>query len=140
MDRVTIEQAAHPRHRGGVKFELLNRLDEARSIDDEEQRIVDELETASEEEKTALLFKARELQERRKMVVEKVALLIEESDDTHAGSDALDSRVDASWRMCASQPWKRRRSCSRCASSWPHSPSGPSWPHSPSGPSWPYMP
>ena len=86
MDRVTIEQAAHPRHRGGVKFELLNRLDEARSIDDEEQRIVDKLETASEEEMTALLFKARELQERRKMVVEKVALLIEESDDTHAGS------------------------------------------------------
>ena len=29
------------------------------------------------------------------MVVERVAQLIEESEDTHAGSDALDSRVDA---------------------------------------------
>ena len=95
MDRVTIEQAAHIL---GIEeetnSELRDRLDEARSIDDEEQRIMDELETASEEEKTILLFEARELQERRKMVVEKVALLIEESEDTHAGSGALDSRVD----------------------------------------------
>ena len=95
MDRVTIEQAAHIL---GIEeesnSELRDRLDEARSIDDEEQRIVDKLETASEEEKTVLLFKARELQERRKMVVEKVALLIEESEDTHAGSEALDSRMD----------------------------------------------
>jgi hypothetical protein len=95
MDRVTIEQAAHIL---GIEeessSELRDRIEEARSIDDEEQRIMDELETASEEEKTILLFKARELQERRKMVVEKVALLIEESEDSHAGSDALDSRVD----------------------------------------------
>jgi hypothetical protein len=95
MDRVTIEQAAHIL---GIEeessSELRDRLEEARSIDDEEQRIMDELETASEEEKTVLLFKARELQERRKMVVEKVALLIEESEDSHAGSGALDSRVD----------------------------------------------
>jgi hypothetical protein len=96
MDRVTIEQAAHIL---GIEeesnSELRDRLEEARSIDDEEQRIMDEFETASEEEKRILLFKARELQERRKMVVEKVALLIEESEDSHAGSDALDSRVDA---------------------------------------------
>ena len=95
MDRVTIEQAAHIL---GIEeesnSELRDRLDEARSIDDEEQRIMDELETASEEEKMVLLFKARELQERRKMVVEKVALLLEESEDTHAASDAPDSRVD----------------------------------------------
>jgi hypothetical protein len=95
MDRVTIEQAAHIL---GIEeesnSELRDRLEEARSIDDEEQRIMDEFETASEEEKRVLLFKARELQERRKMVVEKVALLIEESEDSHAGSGALDSRVD----------------------------------------------
>ena len=95
MDRVTIEQAVHIL---GIEeessSELRDRLDEARSIDDKEQRIMDKLETASEEEKTVLLFKARELQERRKMVVEKVALLIEESEDSHAGSGALDSRVD----------------------------------------------
>jgi hypothetical protein len=95
MDRVTIEQAAHIL---GIEeessSELRDSLEEARSIDDEEQRIMDKLETASEEEMTALLFKARELQERRKMVVEKVALLIEESEDSHAGSDATDSRVD----------------------------------------------
>jgi hypothetical protein len=95
MDRVTIEQAAHIL---GIEeesnSELRNRLEEARSIDDEEQRIMDELETASEEEKTVLLFEARELQERRKMVVEKVVQLIEESEDSHAGSDAMDSRVD----------------------------------------------
>jgi hypothetical protein len=95
MDRVTIEQAAHIL---GIEeessSELRDRLEEARSIDDEEQRIMDELETASEEEKTVLLFKARELQERRKMVVEKVALLIEESEDSHAASDAPDSRMD----------------------------------------------
>ena len=95
MDRVTIEQAAHIL---GIEeessSELRDSLDEARSIDDEELRIMDKLETASEEEKTVLLFKARELQERRKMVVEKVALLIEESEDSHAGSGALDSRVD----------------------------------------------
>jgi hypothetical protein len=95
MDRVTIEQAAHIL---GIEeesnSELRNRLEEARSIDDEEQRIMDELETASEEEESILLFKARELQERRKMVVEKVALLIEESEDSHAASDAPDSRVD----------------------------------------------
>ena len=94
MDRVTIEQAAHILGIEESNSELRDRLEEARSIDDEEQRIVDELETASEEEMTALLFEARELQERRKMVVEKVAQLIEESEDTHAGSDALDSRVD----------------------------------------------
>jgi hypothetical protein len=95
MDRVTIEQAAHMLViEEESNSELRDRLEEARSIDDEEQRIMDKLETASEEEMTALLFKARELQERRKMVVEKVALLIEESDDTHAGSGALDSRVD----------------------------------------------
>jgi hypothetical protein len=95
MDRVTIEQAAHIL---GIEeesnSELRDRLEEARSIDDEEQRIMDEFETASEEEKRVLLFKARELQERRKMVVEKVALLIKESEDSHAGSGALDSRVD----------------------------------------------
>jgi hypothetical protein len=95
MDRVTIEQAAHIL---GIEeessSELRDRLDEARSIDDEEQRIVDKIETASEEEKTVLLFEARELQERRKMVVEKVAQLIEESEDSHAASDAPDSRVD----------------------------------------------
>jgi hypothetical protein len=95
MDRVTIEQAAHIL---GIEeessSELRDRLDEARSIDDEEQRIVDKLESASEEEKTVLLFKARELQERRKMVIEKVALLIEESEDSHAASDAPDSRAD----------------------------------------------
>ena len=95
MDRVTIEQAVHIL---GIEeessSELRDRLEEARSIDDEEQRIMDEFETASEEEKRVLLFKARELQERRKMVVEKVALLIEESEDSHAGSGALDSRVD----------------------------------------------
>ncbi len=95
MDRVTIEQAAHIL---GIEeessSELRDRLDEARSIDDEEQRIVDKLETASEEDKTVLLFKARELQERRKMVIEKVALLIEESEDSHAAFDAPDSRVD----------------------------------------------
>jgi hypothetical protein len=95
MDRVTIEQAAHIL---GIEeesnSELRDRLEEARSIDDEEQRIMDEFETASEEEKRVLLFKARELQERRKMVVEKVALLIEESEDSHAGSGALDSHVD----------------------------------------------
>jgi hypothetical protein len=95
MDRVTIEQAAHIL---GIEeessFELRDRLNEARSIDDEEQRIVDKLETASEEELTALLFEARELQERRKIWVEKVAQLIEESEDTHAASDAPDSRVD----------------------------------------------
>ena len=95
MDRVTIEQAAHIL---GIEeesnSELRDRLDEARSIDDEEQRIVDKLETASEEEKTVLLFKARELQKRRKMVVEKVVQLIEESEDSHAASDAPDSRVD----------------------------------------------
>jgi hypothetical protein len=95
MDRVTIEQAAHIL---GIEeessSELRDRLEEARSIDYEEQRIMDEFETASEEEKRVLLFKARELQERRKMVVEKVALLIEESEDTHAASDAPDSRVD----------------------------------------------
>jgi hypothetical protein len=95
MDRVTIEQAAHILDiEEESSSELRDSLDEARSIDGEEQRIVDKLETASEEEKTVLLFKARELQERRKMVVEKVALLIEESEDSHAGSDALDSRVD----------------------------------------------
>ena len=95
MDRVTIEQAAHILSiEEESSSELRDRLEEARSIDDEEQRIMDELETASEEEKTVLLFKARELQERRKMVVEKVALLIEESEDSHAGSGALDSRVD----------------------------------------------
>jgi hypothetical protein len=95
MDRVTIEQAAHMLViEEESNSELRDRLEEARSIDDEEQRIVDKLETASEEEKTVLLFKARELQERRKMVVEKVALLIEESEDSHAGSGALDSRVD----------------------------------------------
>ena len=95
MDRVTIEQAAHIFGIGEESnSELRDRLEEARSIDDEEQRIMDELETASEEEKTVLLFKARELQERRKMVVEKVALLIKESEDSHAGSGALDSRVD----------------------------------------------
>jgi len=95
MDRFTIEQAAHIL---GLEeessSELRDRLDEARSIDDKEQHIMDKLETASEEEKTVLLFKARELQERRKMVVEKVALLIKESEDSHAGSGALDSRVD----------------------------------------------
>jgi hypothetical protein len=95
MDRVTIEQAAHIL---GIEeessFELRDRLNEARSIDDEEQRIVDKLETASEEELTALLFEARELQERRKIWVEKVAQVIEESADTHAASDAPDSRVD----------------------------------------------
>ena len=95
MDRVTIEQAAHIL---GIEeesnSELRDRLEEARSIDDEEQRIMDEFETASEEEKRVLLFKARELQERRKMVVEKVALLIEESEDSHAASGAPDSRVD----------------------------------------------
>ena len=95
MDRVTIEQAAHIL---GIEeesnSELRDRLEEARSIDDEEQRIMDEFETASEEEERVLLFKARELQERRKMVVEKVALLIKESEDSHAGSGALDSRVD----------------------------------------------
>ena len=95
MDRVTIEQAAHIL---GIEeessSELRDRLDEARSIDDEEQRIVDKLETASEEELTALRFEARELQERRKMVVEKVALLIEESEDSHAAYDAPDSRMD----------------------------------------------
>jgi hypothetical protein len=94
MDRVTIEQAAHILSIEESNSELRDRLEEARSIDDEEQPIVDELETASEEEMTALRFEARELQERRKMVVEKVAQLIEESEDTHAGSDALDSRVD----------------------------------------------
>lgn len=95
MDRVAIEQAAHILDiEEESSSELRDSLDEARSIDDEEQRIVDKLETASEVEKTVLLFKARELQERRKMVVEKVALLIEESEDSHAGSDALDSRVD----------------------------------------------
>jgi hypothetical protein len=95
MDRVTIEQAAHILDiEEESSSELRDSLDEARSIDDEEQRIVDKLETASEEEKTVLLFKARELQERRKMVVEKVALLIEQAEDSHAGSDALDSRVD----------------------------------------------
>jgi hypothetical protein len=94
MDRVTIEQAAHILGIEESNSELRDRLEEARSIDDEEQPIVDELETASEEEMTALRFEARELQERRKMVVEKVAQLIEESEDTHAGSDALDSRVD----------------------------------------------
>jgi hypothetical protein len=95
MDRVTIEQAAHIL---GIEeessSELRDRLNEARSIDDEEQRIVDKLETASEEELTALLFEARELQERRKIWVKKVAQLIEESADTHAASDAPDSRVD----------------------------------------------
>ena len=95
MDRVTIEQVAHIL---GIEeessSELRDSLEEARSIDDEEQRIMDELETASEEETTVLLFKARELQERRKMVVEKVALLIEESEDSHAASGAPDSRVD----------------------------------------------
>ena len=95
MDRVTIEQAAHIL---GIEeesnCELRDSLDEACSIDDEEQRIVDKLETASVEEKTVLLFKARELQERRKMVVEKVALLIEESEDSHAAYDAPDSRMD----------------------------------------------
>jgi hypothetical protein len=95
MDRVTIEQAAHIL---GIEeessSELRDSLDEARSIDDEELRIMDKLETASEEEKTVLLFKARELQERRKMVVEMVAQLIEESEDSHAGSEALDSCVD----------------------------------------------
>jgi hypothetical protein len=95
MDRVTIEQAAHIFGIGEESnSELRDRLEEARSIDDEEQRIMDEFETASEEEKRVLLFKARELQERRKMVVEKVALLIKESEDSHAGSGALDSRVD----------------------------------------------
>lgn len=95
MDRVTIEQAAHILGiEEELSSELRDRLEEARSIDDEEQRIVDKLETASEEEKTVLLFKARELQERRKMVVEKVVQLIEESEDSHAGSDAQDSRVD----------------------------------------------
>ena len=95
MDRVTIEQAAHILGIGEESnSELRDRLEEARSIDDEEQRIMDEFETASEEEKRVLLFKARELQERRKMVVEKVALLIKESEDSHAGSGALDSRVD----------------------------------------------
>ena len=94
MDRVTIEQAAHIL--GIVEessSELRDRLDEARSIDDEEQRIVDKLETASEKEKSVLLLEVRELQERRKMVVEKVAQLIEESEDSHAASDAPDSRV-----------------------------------------------
>ena len=95
MDRVTIEQAAHIL---GIEeesnSELRNRLEEPRSIDDEEQRIMDELETASEEEESILLFKARELQERRKIVVEKAAQLIEESEDSHAASDAPDSRVD----------------------------------------------
>jgi hypothetical protein len=95
MDRVTIEQAAHIL---GIEekssSELRDRLEEARSIDDEEQRIVDKLETASEEEKRVLLFKVRELQERRKMVVEKVTLLIEESEDSHAASGAPNSRVD----------------------------------------------
>jgi hypothetical protein len=95
MDRVTIGQAAHIL---GIEeesgSELRDRLEEARSIDDEEQRIVDKLETASEEEKSALVIKARELQERRKIWVEKVAQLIEESEDTHAASDAPDSRVD----------------------------------------------
>jgi hypothetical protein len=95
MDRVTIEQAAHIL---GIEeessSELRDSLEEARSIDDEEQRIMDELETASEGEKTVLLFKARELQERRKMVVERVAQLIEESEDSHAASDAPDSRMD----------------------------------------------
>ena len=94
MDRVTIEQAAHILGIEESNSELRDRLEDARSIDDEGQRIVDELETASEVEMTTLLFEARELQERRKMVVEKVAQLIEESEDTHAGSDALDSRVD----------------------------------------------
>ena len=94
MDRVTIEHAAHILGIEESNSELRDRLEEARSIDDEEQRIMDELETASEEEKRVLLFKARELQERRKMVVEKVVLLIEESEDSHAGSGALDSRVD----------------------------------------------
>jgi hypothetical protein len=95
MDRVTIEQAMHILDiEEESNSELRDRLEEARSIDDEEQRIMDELETASEEEKTVQLFKARELQERRKMVVEKVALLIDELEDTHAGSGALDSRVD----------------------------------------------
>ena len=95
MDRVTIEQAAHILSiEEESSSELRDSLDEAHSIDDEEQRIMDELETASEEEKTLLLFKASELQERRKMVVEKVALLIEESEDSHAASGALDSRVD----------------------------------------------
>jgi hypothetical protein len=95
MDRVTIEQAAHIFGIGEESnSELRDRLEEARSIDDEEQRIMDEFETASEEEERVLLFKARELQERRKMVVEKVALLIKESEDSHAGSGALDSRVD----------------------------------------------
>jgi len=95
MDRVTIEQAAHIL--GIVEessSELRDRLDEARSIDDEEQRIVDKLETASEEEMTVLLFEARELQERREMVVKKVAQLIEESEDSHAASEAVDSPVD----------------------------------------------
>jgi hypothetical protein len=95
MDRVTIEQAAHIL---GIEeepgSELRDRLNEALSIDDEEQRIVDKLETASEEELTALLFEARELQERRKIWVDKVAQLMEESEDTHAASDAPDSRVD----------------------------------------------
>jgi len=94
LDRLTIEQAAHIL---GIEeesnSELRDRLDEARSIDDEEQRIVDKLETASEEEMTVLLFEARELQERREMVVKKVAQLIEESEDSHAASDAPDSRV-----------------------------------------------
>ena len=95
MDRVTIGQAAHILSiEEESNSELRDRLEEARSIDDEEQHIMDELETASEKEKRVLLFKARELQERRKMVVEKVALLIEESEDSHAGSGAPDSRVD----------------------------------------------
>jgi hypothetical protein len=74
------------------KFQQI--LENERSIDEEEQRILEALDSASGEDKAALLFEARELQTRRQQCVEEQERLVEEFEQIEAAQTALSTRAN----------------------------------------------
>jgi hypothetical protein len=97
MGDVWEEYDEHKERFRELHSKLHQSLENERSVDEEEQRIFDALDTASgEEEKTALLFEARELQARRQQFVEEARRITDEFEQIEAAQTALSARANES--------------------------------------------